>query len=93
MSGCDRDGGRLEPGPRIVALVPVCASPGKSFGIEEALIPTVANWIDEVRGVALLRCLKAEADRDRIRRIFTQTVAVGKVLAEKAWETFKQGVK
>ena len=84
---------RQQLGDRIVSLVPVCATPGKTFGIEEELIPSIANWIDEVRGVALLRCLKAEADRDRIRRVFTQTVAVGKVLAQKAWEMFEQGVK
>ena len=69
--------------------MPVCTTPGKVYGIEEELIPTIANWIDEVRGVALLRCLKAEADRDRIRRVFTQAATAGKYLAEKAWQSFK----
>ena len=81
---------RQQLGDRVVSLVPVCTTPGKVYGIEEELIPSIANWIDEVRGVALLRCLKAEADRDKIRRVFTQTVTVGKVLAEKAWRVFKE---
>jgi predicted GTPase len=80
---------RQQLGDRVVALVPVCTTPGKVYGIEEELIPTIANWIDEVRGVALLRCLKAEADRDRIKRVFTQAATAGKYLAEKAWESFK----
>ena len=75
---------RQQLGERLVSVVPVCAAPGKEFGIDEALLPAVAQWLDEVRGVAMLRALKAEADRDRVKRVFHQLLATGKLLAEKA---------
>jgi predicted GTPase len=77
---------RQQLGEYLVAAVPVCAAPGKEYGIEEALLPAVANWLDEVRGVAFLRSLKAEADRDRVRKVFRQMLATGKAAAQVAWE-------
>lgn len=77
---------RQQLGENLVAVVPVCTAVGKEYGIEEALLPAVANWLDEVRGVAFLRVLKAEADRDRIARVFQQLLATGKAAAEKVWE-------
>lgn len=77
---------REQLGERVVAVVPVCASGGRVYGVDEALLPAVANWLDEVRGVAFLRSLKAEADRDSIRRVFAQLLASGKVAAQKARE-------
>jgi hypothetical protein len=77
---------RQQFGEQLVAVTPVCTASGKEFGIDESLLPTVANWLDEVHGVALLRCLKAEADRDRITRIFQQLMATGKLAAQKVWE-------
>jgi predicted GTPase len=78
-------------GDQLVGLVPVCTSPGKVYGIEEALLPAVAGMLDEARGVALLRCLRAEADRDRIRKIFRQLLATGKEAARIAWHGLAQG--
>jgi predicted GTPase len=77
---------REQLGDHLVAVVPVCASPGKMFGIDEALLPAVANWLDEVHGVAFLRALKAEADRDRMRRVFQQMLATGKLAAQRLLE-------
>jgi predicted GTPase len=77
---------REQMGQRLVAIVPVCGSPGREYGVEEALLPAVANWLDEVRGVAFLRALKAEADRDRVRKVFRQLLATGKAAAEKVWQ-------
>ena len=68
--------------------MPVCTVPGKEFGVEEALVPAIANMLDEVRGVALLRCLKAEADRDKIKRVFWQVLELGKAGAREAWQAF-----
>ena len=34
--------------------------------------------LDEARAVALLRCLKAEADARKIRKVFGQLLAAGK---------------
>ncbi len=73
---------REQFGPRLVGVVPVCTAPGKEFGIDEALLPFIAQWLDEVRGVALLRVLKSETDRDKIRRVFSQLYTTGKLLVD-----------
>jgi hypothetical protein len=46
--------------------------------------------LDEVRGVAFLRCLRAEADRDRIRKVFRQMLATGKEAARIVWEAINK---
>ncbi len=81
---------RQQMGERIVSIVPVCTAAGKVYGIEEALMPAVAAMLDEVRGVALLRCLRAEADRDRVRKVFRQLLATGKEAARIAWQALNQ---
>jgi predicted GTPase len=81
---------RQQLGPRLVNAVPVCTQPGKVAGIDEDLLPAVTQLLDEVRGVALLRALRAEADRDRIRKVFRQLAATGKAAAQIAWDVLKQ---
>jgi predicted GTPase len=81
---------RAQLGPRLANVVPVCTQPGKVYGIDEDLLPAVALLLEEVRGVALLRCLKAETNRDRIRRVFDQLLATGKAAAQLAWEAIKR---
>jgi predicted GTPase len=78
-------------GERVEGVVPVCEAPGKVYGVEEFLLPAVAARLDEVRGVALLRCLRAEADKERVRKVFRQLLAVGKELARITWEGLKKG--
>jgi small GTP-binding protein len=80
---------RQQLGTGLANFVPVCTQPGKRFGIEEELLPAVALLLEEVRGVALLRCLRAEIDRERVRRIFRQFAATGKAAAQIAWELIK----
>lgn len=79
---------RQQFGEHLVTVVPVCTAADKVWGVDEAVLPAVANWLDEVRGVALLRALKAEADRGKVRRIFNQLLASGKVAAAKLREVF-----
>jgi uncharacterized protein len=81
---------RQQLGDRLVSIVPVCTSEGKVYGIDEALLPAIAGILDEVHGVALLRCLKAEADRDRVRKVFHQMLATGKEAARIAWQILGQ---
>jgi small GTP-binding protein len=81
---------RQQLGDRVASAAPVCTAAGKEYGIEEALMPAVAAMLDEVRGVALLRCLRAEADRDRIRKVFHQMLATGKEAARIAWQLLNQ---
>jgi predicted GTPase len=74
-------------GDRLVGVVPVCTAPGRTWNVEEGLLPAVAQWLDEARGVALLRCLKAEADREKIVKVFRQLWATGQEAGKKAWES------
>jgi uncharacterized protein len=67
--------------PHLVGCVPVCSAPGKVYGVEEWLLPTVVELLDEAHGVALLRCLRAEADANKVRRVLRQLLAAGTELA------------
>ncbi|HLW65176.1 MAG TPA: GTPase [Gemmataceae bacterium] len=70
----------------IAGVVPVCTALGKTFGIQEALLPAVAGKLGEARTVGLLRCLQAEADEGKIQKVFQQLLAAGKEAARAAWE-------
>src|SRR5207244_4336282 len=61
----------------VVEIIPVCTAPGKVFGVTEELLPAMAGRLDEARGVAMLRCLNAEATDGQLRKIFKQLFAVG----------------
>jgi uncharacterized protein len=64
-------------GGRLVALVPVCSVAGKEYGVEGEMMPALAQLLGEARTVALLRCLKAEADTAKLRRVFWQLLDFG----------------
>jgi predicted GTPase len=78
-------------GDLVDGVVPVCTAPGKVWNVEEGVLATVASRFDEAHGVALLRCLKAEASKDSVRKVFRQLFATGKVAAQLAWQKFKEG--
>jgi hypothetical protein len=71
----------------LAGVVPVCALPGKVFGIEEGLLPAVAGKLGEARTVGLLRCLQAEADTGKIQKVFQQLLTTGKEAARMIWES------
>jgi uncharacterized protein len=77
---------RQQLGERLVNLVPVCTQQGKAWGVEEELLPAIAAQLEEARGIALLRCLKAEADREKVRKVFQQMYQAGKAAGWIAWE-------
>jgi predicted GTPase len=81
---------REQLGVYLDGVVPVCAAPSKVYGVQEWLLPLLASRLDEVRGVALLRCLKAEASKDRMRKFFHQLLATGKEAALIAWDGVKR---
>jgi len=60
------------------------------LGIEKWLLPAVAERLDEAHGMALLRCLRAEVNKERVRKVFRQFAATGKEAARIAWEKLKQ---
>lgn len=77
---------REQLGPYLVGIVPVCGAGGKVYGIEEWFLPTLAELLDEARAVALLRCLRAEADTGKVKKVFQQLLSVGREAARVVWE-------
>jgi predicted GTPase len=69
-------------GDHLVGIVPVCTAAGKVYGIEEWFLPTLIELMDEAHAVALLRCLRAEADMGRVRKVFQQLLSAGKEAAQ-----------
>jgi predicted GTPase len=72
-------------GEYLVGIVPLCTQAGKVYGLEEWLLPTLAELLDEAHAVALLRCLRAEANTGKIRRTLHQLLEVGKQAARVLW--------
>jgi uncharacterized protein len=59
-------------GDYLAGTLPVCTEQGKVYGVEESLLPAVTELLDEGRSVALLRCIRAEIDVGKVRRVFRQ---------------------
>jgi hypothetical protein len=47
--------------------------------------------LDEVHAVALLRCLRAEIDTGKVRKVFQQLAAAGKELVRVVWDAAVRG--
>jgi predicted GTPase len=77
---------REQLGQFVIGVLPVCAAPGKIYGIDEYVLPALAELLDQAHAVALLRCLRAEADARKVRRVFFQLLAAGKQLVKALWE-------
>jgi predicted GTPase len=73
-------------GKWLAAVVPVCAAPGKEYGIEEWFLPALADLLDQAHAVAFLRCLRAEVDTGKVRKVFHQLLAAGKEVIKVLWE-------
>jgi predicted GTPase len=77
---------REQLGKYLVGVVPVCAAAQKVHGVDEWLLPALAELLDQAHAVALLRCLRAEADTGKVRKVFYQLLAAGKGLAKALWQ-------
>jgi predicted GTPase len=80
------DAVREQLGEYLVGVVPVCAAEGKVWGVQEGLLPALMQLLDEAHAVAMLRCLRAEADTRKVRKVFDQLLATGKQGARVFWE-------
>jgi predicted GTPase len=76
-------------GTRAVAVIPVCARTGETFGIVEGLVPVIAVNLDPARGTAVLRAFEAEGAADQFKRLGSQVVEG----AKKAWDILLQNLK
>jgi predicted GTPase len=77
-------------GDRVIAVVPVCAREGETFGIKESVIPAIALQLDDARGAALLKAFDAEAAMDQFKRLGRQIVEGGKKALGILWDALKQ---
>jgi uncharacterized protein len=64
--------------PDVATFVPCCTADGKLWGIQEELLPEIVALLGEAKSVSLLRCLHAEADEGKVRKIFSQLWAAGR---------------
>lgn len=73
---------RQQLGERVVSVVPVATAADQVYGVREYLLPSVVNWLDEAHGVAMVRTLMGEADRDQFGRLFAQIKQSGATLLQ-----------
>ncbi len=73
-------------GEFLAGVVPVCVAEGKVYGVEDWLLPALAELLDEAHAVALLRTLKAEFDRTKVRKVFKQLLDAGKQAVKVFWK-------
>jgi len=76
-------------GEHLVGAVPVCASPGKEFGIDEALLPAITTLLDQARAVGLVRLLQAEAGQGNVKKTFQQLLTIGTEILSTWWQSQK----
>jgi predicted GTPase len=74
-------------------VIPVCTAPGRVYGVEEFLLPAVMPLLDEAHGVAFLRCLRAEKDAGKVRKVFNQMLEAGKAAAQILWQNVGQSLQ
>lgn len=69
-------------GEYLLAALPVCTSAGKVYGVEEWFLPALAELLGEAKAVSMLRCLRAERDASKVRKIVGQVLTVGSQLLD-----------
>ncbi len=77
---------REQLGPYLVAVVPVCTAEGKVYGVEDWLLPALADRMDEAQAVGLLRVLRAEFDTEKVRKVLRQLKAVAQQAGKMIWD-------
>lgn len=76
----DYNGGVLAP--HLSAIVAVCAREGRTFGIDEYLLPIVMALLPKARALALLRSLHTEFARGRTWKAMRQLLRAGTSILE-----------
>jgi uncharacterized protein len=73
-------------GNYLVGVAPVCTAPGRVYGVDEWLLPALVGLLDQAHAVAFLRCLKAEINTGKVRKVFRQLLAAGKGVVTGMWK-------
>jgi uncharacterized protein len=64
--------------PEATGIVPCRTSAGSEWGVQEELLSEIVALLGEAKAVSLLRCLHAEADEGRVKKVFAQLWAAGR---------------
>lgn len=72
---------RDQLGEFLTDVIPVCTAPGKIYGLTDWFLPILMQRLDEAHAVGLLRCLRAESDTGKIRKLFQQLLSASKQAA------------
>ncbi len=81
---------REQLGDYLNGALPVCTEADKVYGVDDWLLPAISELLDQARAVALLRCLKNEADAGKIRKVLQQLLAAGKEAAKVLWQVSRK---
>jgi predicted GTPase len=81
---------RDQLGDFLAGCVPVCCATGKVYGVAEWFLPTLVELLDEAHAVALLRCLRAEAEAGKVQKVLQQLLTAGAGLAQVLWQSYQQ---
>jgi hypothetical protein len=82
--------GAEQLGDFLVGIVPVCTAVGKVYGVQEGVLPAVTELLDKAHASAMLRCLHAEANAGKIRKVFDQLLATGREAFNLLWTARKK---
>jgi len=66
---------------RVAGIAPACTAANRAYGIDEYVLPALIELLPEARAVAMLRCLRAEADADKVRKVLRQLLDAGRAAA------------
>lgn len=74
-------------GDRVAAVSLV---PGNLYNVEEGLIPTILQQLDQANGIRYTRCLRDYHQEDYWRRLWAQSKNAGRFIAKKGFEAFEK---
>lgn len=66
--------------PDVAGMIPCCTAEGRVWNVQEALLPALVNLLGEAKAVSLLRCLHAEADEGKVKKVLIQLWSAGRKL-------------
>lgn len=70
-------------------VVPVCLLPERVYGVDEALLPALLEWLPEASRVKALRCLAAQRTDEQWRQLWHQAASGGRFVLSKAWSALR----
>ncbi len=80
---------REQLGSYIAGVVPVCTAADKVYGVTDWLMPAFAALLDDAHAVAFLRCLRAEANTGKARKVVQQLLSASQGAAKVLWEVLR----